>query len=454
MRQWVPKVSLLLVVLALVIPLSMVLGQDFVTLNVVGVTVPPEERGSTLDQAYQALVASVQEANPNVTVNVIETPPEFETQILVDLAAGTAPDVWRAGHAQLPELIEGGHLLDMRQCTDVVPELTMDRFVPSVLAIHQPEGPEGPVYGLPNGFTPMVFFYNTESFARAGVDLPTSDWTVEQFLDTVQRLTLDTEGRNALDANFDPANIEQYGFRVRKWAVLENLAWIWLFGGDVFSPDYSTVDGYLNSEKTIEAITFLRDLVLTYHVAPEPNALDMMIQERAFPAVFLDGEVAMYPRGHWELVGLQLQENYAPEKVGVVGYPIGERDATVAFEDGWVVNAAVADDPAKLEAACQFVNVATDTEFQRSKVETGLEISANQASADESTGLSAWPDLESVFVAEMANVLTDPNARLVAMGVIEPRLDLMFENILAGADIQEEVDLAVQDIGRELQRSS
>lgn len=452
MQRLTPKVLLLLLALGLLLPFSLVLGQDAVTLNVVGVTVPPEERGSTLDLAYQALVSSVEAANPNITVNAIETPPEFETQILVDLAAGTAPDIWRAGHAQLPELVEGGHLLDMRQCSEVVPELTMDRFVPSVLAIHQPEGPDGPVYGLPNGFTPMVFYYNPESFARAGVDVPTSDWTVDQFLDTVQRLTLDTSGRNAQDPAFDPTAIEQYGFRVRKWAVLENLAWIWLFGGDVFSEDYSTVDGYLNSPETIEAITFLRDLVIQYHVAPEPNALDMMIQERAFPAVFLDGEVAMYPRGHWELVGLQLQENYSPEKVAVVGYPVGARDATIAFEDGWVINAAVANDPAKLEAACQFVNVATDTEFQRSKVETGLEISANQASADESVSLSAWPDLEAVFVAEMANVMTDPNARLVAMGVIEPRLDLMFENILAGADVQDEVNLAVEEIERELQR--
>lgn len=453
MNRMTTRVLFFVIVLVLVLPFSVAQAQDeAVTLNVVGVSVPPEELGSTLDLAYQALVASVQEANPNVTINVIETPPEFETQVLVDLAAGTAPDIWRAGHAMLPELIEGGHLLDVRQCSEIVPDLTMDRFVPTVLAIHQPEGADGPVYGLPNGFTPMVFYYNTESFARAGVELPTSDWTVDEFLDVVLRLTLDTEGRNALDPNFDAANIEQYGFRVRKWAVLENLAWIWLFGGDVFSPDYSTVDGYLNSPETIEAITFVRDLVLTHHVAPEPNALDQMIQERAFPAVFLDGEVAMYPRGHWELVGLQLQENYAPEKVSVVGYPVGTRDATIAFEDGWVVNAAVANDPAKLAAACQFLNVATGSDFQRSKVETGLEISANQESADESLSLSAWPELEAVFHAEMANVMTDPNARVVLMGVIEPRLDLMFENILAGADIQEEVDLAVQEIERELQR--
>lgn len=450
-RSWVKRL-LLLCVVALLVPFSSILAQDQVTLNVVGVSVPPEEVGSTLDLAYKGLVEAVETANPNIDVNVIEQPPEFETQVMVDLAAGTAPDIWRAGHALLPELFAGNHLLDVRQCTEIVPELTMDRFVPTVLELHQPEGPDGPVYGLPNGFTPMVFYYNTESFAKAGVEPPTSDWTVEEFLDIAQRLTLDSEGRNAQDPNFDAENVEQYGVRVRKYSVLENMAWVWLFGGDVFSPDYTTVDGYLNSPETIEAITFLRDLVLEHHVAPEPTALDQMIAERGFVAEFLDGKVAMYPRGHWELVGLQLQENYAPEKLGVVGYPVGARDATIAFEDGWVVNAAVADDPAKLEAACQFLDVATGLEFQRSKVETGLEISANVESANESLELSAWPELEQVFHAEMANVMTDPNARVVAMGVIEPRLDLMYENILAGADVQEEVDLAVEEIERELQR--
>ena len=153
-----------------------------VTLNVVGVTVPPEEIGTPLDLAYQALVSSFQEANPNVSINVIEQPPEFETQVMVDLAAGTAPDVWRAGQGLLPELIQGDYLLDAAQCAEYAPDLTFDRFLPNILAIHQPEGPDGPTYGVPNGFTPMVFYYNPESFERAGIQLayPTRTLYVER----------------------------------------------------------------------------------------------------------------------------------------------------------------------------------------------------------------------------------------------------------------------------------
>lgn len=450
-RHW-KKLLVSLALGAAVMPMAAFAQDEAVTLNVVGVTVPPEEIGTPLDLAYQGLVSSFQEANPNVTVNVIEQPPEFETQVMVDLAAGTAPDVWRAGQALLPELIEGDYILDVRQCADLTPDLTFDRFIPSILAIHQPEGPDGPVYGVPNGFTPMVYYYNPESFERAGVDLPTSDWTVEQFLDTVQRLTLDANGNNAQSPDFDPANVEQYGVRVRKFFVLENLAWVWLFGGDIIAEDGSTVDGYLNSPETIEAITFLRDLVLEYHVAPEPNALDQMTQERAFPAVFLDGRVAMYPRGQWELVGLQNQENYDPGKVAVVGYPIGARDATIAFEDGWVINSAVASDPARLQAACSFIDFATSPVFQDSKAVTGLEISANQAVADQAAEVSQWPEVQQTFVDEADDALPDPNTRFTFFAIVEPRLDLMMENILAGADVQEEIDLAVEEINRELER--
>ena len=446
------KLWLLIVAALALVPVAALAQDDAVTLNVVGVSVPPEEIGTPLDLAYQSLVTSFQEANSNVSINVIEQPPEFETQVMVDLAAGTAPDVWRAGQAMLPELIEGSYILDVRQCADLTPDLTMDRFIPSILAIHQPEGPDGPVYGVPNGFTPMVFYYNPESFERAGVEPPTSDWTVEEFLDIVQRLTLDANGNNAQSPDFDPANIEQYGVRVRKFFVLENLPWVWTFGGDIISEDGTTTDGYLNSPETIEAITFLRDLVLEQHVAPEPGALDQMTQERAFPAVFLDGGVAMFPRGQWELVGLQNQENYDVGRVAVVGYPVGARDATIAFEDGWVINTAVANDPAKLQAACSFIDFATSPVFQDSKAVTGLEISANQSVADMASEVSQWPDVQATFVEEADDALPDPNTRFTFFAIVEPRLDLMMENILAGADVQEEVDLAVEEINRELER--
>ena len=83
---------------------------------------------------------------------------------------------------------------------------------------------------------------------------------------------------------------------------------------------------------------------------------------------------------------------------------------------------------------------------------TGLEISANQAVADMASEVSQWPDVQAVFVDEANDAQPDPNTRYTFFAVVEPRLDLMMENILAGADVQEEVNLAVEEINVELER--
>jgi multiple sugar transport system substrate-binding protein len=144
---------LLTVLCAGLLSVAAVYGQE-VELNVIGFVVPLEEQGTPLDEAYQQFIADFEAAHPGVTVNALETPPEFDTQLLVDLAAGTAPDLWNQDASTISRLVDSGYVLDMQECVDLVPELNLDRFFPSVLAIHQPE-PEGPIYGLPNDFTPM-----------------------------------------------------------------------------------------------------------------------------------------------------------------------------------------------------------------------------------------------------------------------------------------------------------
>lgn len=444
------KLFLLVLILAAAF-VPMVAAQDEeVTLRVIGLRVSPEEEGTPLDLARKELIASFEEENPNITIDALEAPPEFDTVLLTDLAAGTAPDVWYQDASTLDRLVDTGYLLDVNVCLGLVPELTLDRFSPTFLSIHQRE--DGSLWGLPDGGTPMVMYYNPEAFERAGVELPTSDWTWEEFLDVTQRLTLDSEGRNRLDPDFDEENIVQYGFRARKW-LFEWIYWVWQNGSDVISPDGTTVSGYLDSPETIEAITFLRDLVLEYGVSPDPVTLDQMSQEFGFLTNFLRGDVAIFPRGHWEIVGLKNNSEYTPERLAVVGNPSNDADATVLYESGWMINKAAENDEAKLMAACKFVEAATRAEpYQNSKVVTGLEISANAEAAAAAPEASADPELTQVFVEEVANGRLPYGARYANWPTVEGAIDLMMENILAGGDVEEEVALAVEEINRELSR--
>lgn len=446
--SWKRFVTLLVVVLALM-PM-LVQAQEPVTLRVIGLRVSPEEEGRPLDLARKELIATFEEANPDIKIDALEAPPEFDTVLLTDLAAGTAPDVWYQDASTLDRLVDTGYLLDVNTCLPLVPELTLDRFAPTFLGIHQRE--DGSIWGLPDGGTPMVIYYNPESFERAGVELPTSDWTWDEFLDVTRRLTIDSEGRNSLDPDFDAENVVQYGFRVRQF-LFEWIYWVWQNGSDVISPDGSTVSGYLDSPESIEAIQFLRDMVLEYGVSPDPTTLGEMIQETGFLTVFLRGEVAMFPRGHWELTGIFANAEYTPERLGVVGNPSNVADATVLYESGWMINKAVESDPAKLLAACKFIEAATDADpYQNSKVVSGLELSANAEAAAAAPAASEYPEITQAFVNEIANGRLPYGARYSNWPTVESAIDLMMENILAGGDVEEEVGYAVEEINRELSR--
>lgn len=423
-------------------------AQDTTTLDVVGFVVPLEEQGTPLDEAYQTFIADFEAAHPNVDVNALETPPEFDTQLLVDLAAGTAPDLWNQDASTFARLVDAEYLLDLRECLTLTPTLNLDRFFPSVLSIWQPEA-DGPIYGLPNDFTPMVIYYNIESFERAGVEPPPADWTWDDLLALSQELTLDNQGRNRLDPDFDEENVVQWGFRVRRFA-FEWVYRLWQNGGDVISPDGTTVSGYLDSPESIEAITFLRDLALEYGVSPEPAVYDQLIQQAGFLDRFLQGEFAMFDRGHWELVGLRANANYEEGAFGVLSQPSNGTESTVMYASGFVVRADVSD--AEKQAACDFIDAATSRAYQDTKAITGIALSGNQEAAEAAAADNPYPEIEDVFVNEVQYGRPPYGARFANWPTVEQLLDSMMERILAGGNVEDEVAAAVEEINRELSR--
>ena len=70
---------------------------------------------------------------------------------------------------------------------------------------------------VPLGIYPSFIFYNKDEFDAAGVAYPTHDyndktWTMSALREMAMKLTLDKNGKNATEADFDPENIVQYGF--------------------------------------------------------------------------------------------------------------------------------------------------------------------------------------------------------------------------------------------------
>ncbi|MCZ7543024.1 MAG: hypothetical protein M5R40_05555 [Anaerolineae bacterium] len=118
---------------ALVAPMTVIAQEaEPVTLRVIGFESTPEEQDTPLAQAKLKVLTDFMAEHPNVTIESLEAPPEFDTQLLVDLAAGTAPDIWYQDASTLARLVDTGNVVDVRVCLDLVPELDLDRFTPRV----------------------------------------------------------------------------------------------------------------------------------------------------------------------------------------------------------------------------------------------------------------------------------------------------------------------------------
>lgn len=137
-------------------------------------------------------------------------------------------------------------------------------------------------------------------------------WDWDTFVKTAQMLTLDINGKNALDPAFDPNNIDVYGCTVN------TLPWqleVWALsnGGGYYSEDGSTCK--IDDAATVDALQKIADLSSVYHCAPPvtsaANALESSLGSK---------KVVMATDGQWN-VGTFLGPNADFEYgVGVLPY--------------------------------------------------------------------------------------------------------------------------------------
>ncbi|HEU4328640.1 MAG TPA: extracellular solute-binding protein [Roseiflexaceae bacterium] len=86
----------------------------------------------------------------------------------------------------LPDANELTATLDLQPLIDADPDFAADDYPAALLAAFQQDGK---LIGLPQAIDLRVVQYNPKLFEEAGLEPPTSDWTLEQYIDAAQRLT-------------------------------------------------------------------------------------------------------------------------------------------------------------------------------------------------------------------------------------------------------------------------
>ena len=197
-------------------------------------------------------------------------------KILVEIAGGTAPDVfyWHT-HLLSP-------LARKKAVVDLTPFIKKDGFNLNIYFDHliRECKYEDKIFGLPTYWGNMAIAYNKDLFDKAGIAYPSSDLTWEEFLEKAEQLTIMKDSR-----------IIQYGTTVP-----HPLFTVISFGGRFF--DEKGERCYLNSPQVKEALTFLKTLVDS-KIAPLPESSVGLGREEL--KLFMTGKVAMSPVAAWQL---------------------------------------------------------------------------------------------------------------------------------------------------------
>lgn len=232
-------------------------------------------------------------ANSNIKVKLIVIPnKQYDTKITTMVAANEQLDLSQLESATIAyPLAEQGKLMNLKPVAEKS-DIKLDDYVPAGLYYYDKDT----IVGIGNGIEIFNLFYNKDMIKAAGIETPPSDpekaWSWDQFVENAKKLTLDKNGKNALDPAFDSKNISQYGITFGKWWG----AW----GNFIYSNggDYVTEDGKfgLSQPEAVDALQKLADLINVHHVAPTPTA------EKGLPGTDIalqTKKVAMAIDGQW-----------------------------------------------------------------------------------------------------------------------------------------------------------
>ena len=164
--------------------------------------------------AYQACADAFEKQNPDIKIKITQTGwMNYWDALSAAFVSGTAPDVITDHLSRYPEFIANNLLVDIGPliARDKVPT---DIYFGGLVKVW---GRDGKQYGLPKDWDTIAVVYNKPMLEKAGIDpksLSDLNWNPKDggtFGKLIAKLSVDANGKNGLEAGFDPKNVKQYG---------------------------------------------------------------------------------------------------------------------------------------------------------------------------------------------------------------------------------------------------
>ncbi|HLQ81200.1 MAG TPA: sugar ABC transporter substrate-binding protein [Brachybacterium sp.] len=324
------------------------------------------------DFDWAAVIEGFNEKYPNVTVEVTKSPfKDFFTRLQTQASGGNLPDAFMmngpnfqlyASHGILASFegaAESGEL-DFANYPEAMEELYTYEDVP---------------YGVPTSYDSIGLWYNEELFEKAGVEVPTDEWTWDDLHETSRAISeaLKDEGI--------------YGFAGGAYnqELFYNL--IFQAGGAVLNED--ATEAQYSSPGSRKALQLLRDMVEDGSSPSIRTTADTSPDE-----LFKSGKAAMVYGGSFRVAGYV--DSAVGDVIQVVRLPKGEQRGVVLHGGAVVVNA----ESDNADAAAAFAVFHGSEEGQQIIGESGASIPAYTGT--EQAYIDAHPEYDLEIFPESA----------------------------------------------------
>lgn len=386
------------------------------------------KEGNDYDKLVAQIYRDFEKKNPGIVIREEGVPDDYVAKMSLAYIAGAEPDILMLDASSAARFIQDGMVADLAPLIAKDPTFRPSDFFPNVFGIAKRSSA---VYAIPQDFTPMVVYYNKKLFDQARIPYPTPDWDFAKFREIAAKLT-------------DPAR-RQYGFAFTNWPA-GWVMWIWNNGGEHIAPDGKRAVGYLDSPRSVEAISFLRDLVKSGYAPSISQTAALGVDP------FANGQAAMAISGHWALIGYQAapkdpatgKPKITWDDLGVVCLPHNVPESkTVMYESGYAIGGHCR----HKEAAWKFIRYMTSHRVQALYQSSGIAVCARRDVAEERAASSP---LEAEFIPIIPTARPPTGSWLVGYEFVEDQMQKAMDAILqSGRDPYQALHEAARRIERE-----
>ncbi len=218
----------------------------------------------------RALIASFEQANPGIKVNLVTAPfDSYFTKLQTDIAAGSAPDVFELNYENFVSFASRNTLRPIPTSAALGKS-----FYPAALNAFKYAGQQ---QALPISFSTSVLFYNKDLFDKAGLKYPTANWKWADVINAAQKLN-------------NPAQ--------RVWGMYQPVQFWEFYKAAAQAGGGLKVSGgsvQIDTPQNRQALHYLVDKVLVTKVMPTDAQMSGVANED----LFLNGQLGMLVSGIW-----------------------------------------------------------------------------------------------------------------------------------------------------------